>query len=89
MKLPKKENDIMAEKKKTFEENLSRLEEIVASLEDESLTLEKSLKLYEEGVKLASKCSLELDAAERKIKLLQRNSEGEIVETPITEDDLV
>ena len=59
-----------------------------STLEDESLTLEKSLKLYEEGVKLASKCSLELDAAERKIKLLQRNSEGEIVETPITEDDL-
>lgn len=78
----------MAEKKKTFEENLSRLEEIVKELEDESLTLEKSVKLYEEGVKLAGKCSLELEAAERKIKLLQKTADGEIVETPISEGDL-
>ncbi len=78
----------MAEKKKTFEENLSRLEQIVAEFEDENLTLEKSVKLYEEGVKLAGKCTLELEAAERKIKILQRNTDGEIVETPISEDDL-
>ena len=78
----------MAEKKKTFEENLSRLEKIVEEFEDENLTLEKSIKLYEEGVKLVGKCTLELETAERKIKILQRNSEGEIVETPILEDDL-
>lgn len=78
----------MAEKKKTFEENLSRLEQIVAEFEDENLTLEKSIKLYEEGVKLAGKCTLELEAAERKIKILQRNTDGEIVEATISEDDL-
>lgn len=78
----------MAEKKKTFEENLSRLEEIVKELEDESLTLEKSVKLYEEGVKLAGKCSLELEAAERKIKLLQKDGDNEIVETPISAEAL-
>lgn len=74
--------------KKTFEENLERLEQIVKELEDESLSLERSIKLYEEGVKLAGKCSLELDGAERKIKLLQRGESGEIVETPISEDQL-
>lgn len=78
----------MAEKKKTFEENLSRLEEIVAEFDDENLTLERSIKLYEEGVKLAGKCTLELEAAERKIKILQRNGDGEIIETPISQDDL-
>ena len=78
----------MAEKKKSFEENLERLEQIVKELEDESLSLERSLKLYEEGVKLAGKCSVELEGAERKIKLLQRTPDGEIVEAPITEDDL-
>ena len=78
----------MAEKKKTFEENLSRLEKIVEEFEDENLTLEKSIKLYEEGVKLVGKCTLELEAAERKIKILQRNGDGEIVETPISEDNL-
>ena len=78
----------MAEKKKTFEENLSRLEEIVEEFEDENLTLEKSIKLYEEGVKLVGKCTLELEAAERKIKILRRNGDGEIVETSISEEDL-
>lgn len=79
----------MAEKKKTFEENLAKLEEIVNALEDEGLTLEKSLKLYEEGVKLAGKCSLELEQAERKIKLLKRDADGEIVEAPVSEEELV
>ena len=78
----------MAENKKSFEENLARLEEIVEALEDEKLPLDKSLKLYEEGVKLAAKCSLELDAAERKIKILQRTDSGEIVQAPISAEDL-
>lgn len=77
----------MAEKK-TFEQNLARLEEIVKALEDESISLDKSVKLYEEGVKLAGKCTLELEGAERKIKLLRRSPEGEIEEAPISESDL-
>ena len=72
----------------TLDTAMLRLKEISEALESGENDLEMSMKLYEEGVKLASKCSLELDAAERKIKLLQRNSEGEIVETPIVEDDL-
>ena len=60
----------MAEKKKqSFEDSLSRLEEIVAALEDEKLPLDKSVKLYEEGVKLVGACSKELDSAERKVKI--------------------
>ncbi|MBE6547551.1 MAG: exodeoxyribonuclease VII small subunit [Ruminococcaceae bacterium] len=79
----------MAEKKKTFEENLLRLEQIVSELEDDSLSLEKSLKLYEEGVKLAGKCSLELEGAERKIKMLQRTADGGITEeTVVIEQEL-
>ena len=77
----------MAEKK-TFEQNLARLEEIVKALEDESISLDKSVKLYEEGVKLAGKCTIELEGAERKIKLLRRSPEGEIEEAPISESDL-
>ena len=69
----------MAEKKKmSLEESLSRLEEIVAELENDKLPLEKSLKLYEEGVKLASSCASELDKAKRKIKILQQGKGGEI-----------
>ena len=69
----------MAEKKKlSLEESLARLEEIVAELENDKLPLEKSLKLYEEGVKLASSCAAELDKAKRKIKILQQGKNGEI-----------
>ena len=69
----------MAEKKKlSLEEAMSRLEEVVAELENEKLPLEKSLKLYEEGVKLASQCAGELETAKRKIQILQQGADGEI-----------
>lgn len=57
----------MAENKKTFEESLARLEEIVKSLENGKAPLGDSLKLFEEGVALVRACSEELDLAEKKI----------------------
>lgn len=69
----------MAEKKKmSLEEAMTRLEEVVAQLENDKLPLDKSLKLYEEGVKLASQCANELEAAKRKIQILQQGKDGEI-----------
>ena len=69
----------MAEKKKlSLEEAMVRLETVVAELENEKLPLDKSLKLYEEGVKLASLCAGELEAAKRKIQILQSGKGGEI-----------
>ena len=69
----------MAEKKKmSLEESMARLEEIASELEGEKLPLDKSVKLYEEGVKLASKCATELESAKRKIKILQQGKDGEI-----------
>ena len=69
----------MAEKKKmSLEEAMARLEEVVAQLENDKLPLDKSLKLYEEGVKLASQCANELEAAKRKIQILQSGKNGEI-----------
>ena len=76
----------MAEKKKmSLEESLERLEEIVKELENEKLPLDKSLKLYEEGVKLAGKCSGELESAKRKIQILQQGGNGEIELTDVPE----
>ena len=69
----------MAERKKTDIESLmTRLEEIVAEMEQEKLPLDKSLKLYEEGIGLVAKCSEELETAKRKIKILQQGKDGEI-----------
>lgn len=53
-----------------FEKKLTRLEDIVNSMEKGSLPLEESLKLFEEGVKLSRECHAQLSEAEQKVKLL-------------------
>ena len=75
----------MAEKKKmSLEAAMTRLDEIVNEMESEKLPLDKSLKLYEEGIGLVARCSEELEAAKRKIQILQQVKDGEIdiVEVP-------
>lgn len=59
-------------KKIKFEDALSRLEEIVSCFEGEELSLEKSLKLFEEGVKLSKYCQDKLDEASKKIEILTK-----------------
>ena len=53
-----------------FEKKLGRLEEIVGKMETGELSLEDSLKLFEEGVKLSRDCNAQLSEAEQKVKLL-------------------
>lgn len=62
----------MAEK--TFEKALTRLEEIVRNLEEGELTLGDSLKVFEEGVALSKFCSDELESAEKKVTMLEKES---------------
>lgn len=73
----------MAEQKNealSFEEKLNRLEQVVRSLEDTLTPLDDSLKLFEEGVGLVRECSQMLDEAEKKVKILTRNSATGAVE---------
>lgn len=59
----------MAEKERlSFEEALKKLESIVEQLEDENITLEDSVKLYEEGVKMSKFCTEILEQAELRIE---------------------
>lgn len=68
----------MAGKKKmTFEEALTRLDEIVRSMEAGGAMLDESLALFEEGIKLVKFCQSALEGAEQKVKLLQKNDEAE------------
>ncbi len=53
-----------------FEKKLGRLGDIVDKMETGELTLEDSLKLFEEGVKLSRDCNVQLSEAEQKVKLL-------------------
>ncbi len=64
-------------KKQSFEENCRRLEEIVESLEDEQLPLEKSIKLFTEGVDLALKARGQLEEGEKKVQKLIARMEGD------------
>lgn len=56
--------------KKSFEESMKRLEEIVSQLERGESSLDQSLKLFEEGTGLAAHCTQMLDQAEQKVHLL-------------------
>lgn len=75
------------EQKMTYEEALARLEQIIRAMENEKIPLEESLKLYEEGVAIVRRLSAELDDAERKIKILQQNAQGEIVAIDFVTED--
>jgi len=78
----------MSGKKQTFEEKLTRLEEIVAALEKGDAPLADSLKLFEEGTKLIADCSDQLDKAEQQVVKLMKGPDGAPVELPFdTEED--
>ena len=64
-----------------FEKKLDRLEEIVHSMEEGDLSLDNSLKLFEEGVKLSRKCHEQLGKAEQKVKLLLNVDESGAVQS--------
>ncbi len=71
-------------KVKDFESALKSLEEIVSQLEGGDLTLDRSLELFEQGVKLSRFCSDKLEEAERKVEVLTRAADGTVKETPFT-----
>ena len=73
----------------TFEEAVTRLEEIVGQLEDGEIPLENSLTLFEEGVKLSRFCRTKLDEAEKRISLLLKDEAGIFQREPfyLTEDE--
>ena len=64
----------------TLEKMMDRIEEIASLLEKGEITLEESLKLYEEAVGLIAKASEKLDEAEQKVMLLTRGEHGPAVE---------
>ncbi len=78
----------MAGKKKmSFEEQITRLEEIVAALEKGDAQLADSLALFEEGTKLAASCTAMLDEAEQKVVALMKGPDGAPVETPFADEE--
>ena len=67
--------------KKSFENALAALEQITRELEEGELSLEESLKKFEEGVKLSTFCNKKLDEAQKKVDLLLKK-DGAITAVP-------
>jgi exodeoxyribonuclease VII small subunit len=66
----------------SFEDCLTRLEQIVAALEAGDLSLEESLKVFEEGVGLSRHCAKYLAEAERRIEILAKDDTGALSQKP-------
>ena len=69
---------------KSFETSLAELEQIVTKLEDGDLPLEESLDLFEQGIKLSRTCRERLTRAERRIEILMKDADGEMVTQEFT-----
>ena len=67
---------------KTFEQSMKQLERIVQELEDVELPLEKAIKKFEEGIKLTQFCSAKLDETEKKVSVLLKNADDQVVSKP-------
>jgi exodeoxyribonuclease VII small subunit len=65
-----------------FEDCLTRLEQIVGQLEAGNLSLEDSLKVFEEGIGLARHCAKYLADAERRIEVLAKDEAGALSQKP-------
>jgi len=76
----------MSDNKKTFEGNISRLEQIIELLEKGEAPLNECLSLFEEGVNISKDCMDMLDNAEQKIKLLTENEKGSFSESDFIPD---
>lgn len=69
----------MAKKNESFEGMMKRLEEISNTMDSEQLTLEQSMKYYEEGIKLCNKLYKGLNEAEGKVKVLMEGKEEQFL----------
>ena len=74
-------------KEPTFEEAMSRLEGIVKDLEEAELPLEKSLEIFEEGVRLSRILNRKLNEAEKKVEILLRDEKGRKTPRPFAAED--
>jgi len=78
----------MAEKKEMkFEDALKKLEEIVENLEEGDLSLDESMKRYEEGIRLSKLCSKRLEEAKKKVELLLKSEDGKFVTKSLEKDE--
>ena len=70
-----------------FEKAMTRLENIVDELERGDLDIDKSLEIFEEGIKMSRLCTKKLNEAEAKIQKLTKDKKGELIAVPFPLDN--
>ena len=68
--------------KKTFEQAMKQLEQIVQDLESGDMPLEKAIKKFEEGIQLSKYCTGKLDESEKRITILMKDAAGNVSDMP-------
>jgi exodeoxyribonuclease VII small subunit len=90
MNQPNNEKELLEKKELSFESAFARLEEILERMNSGTITLDESLKLYEEADHLISTCNMRLTIAERKIEVLIKNRSGDLTlgqdQKPVTQE---
>ena len=77
----------MSETSKTFEQSITRLDEIVKLMERGSVPLEQALQLFQEGTALVTSCNSMLDKAELEVVRLMKSGDGTPAETEFVRDE--
>ena len=71
--------------KKTFEQAMKLLEQIVQDLESGDMPLEKAIKKFEEGIQLSKYCTEKLDESEKRITILMQDATGNVSDIPFAD----
>lgn len=71
-----------------FEKSFKQLEKVVQRLEGEELSLDESLRLFEEGIRLSRFCHQKLEEVEKKIELILSDAGGDPVTEPFAGEEL-
>ena len=74
-------------KSNEFEKAFQQLEKIVQQLESENLSLDESLQLFEQGIRLSRFCNQKLEEVEKKIELILADSKGQPSVEPFEEEE--
>lgn len=64
----------MSENKKSVEESFNEIENIIAEMQKEDVTLDRSFELYNQGLKLIKECNEKLDSMEKQIKIIEEGN---------------
>jgi len=75
----------LAKNKKTFEDALNELEDIVEKLEKGNVSLEEAISLFERGIELSKYCNNKIDEAEKRITMLLKDEKGNIIEQDVSQ----